>query len=120
MRAHIAWAQRLEEAGVRVVYARRDQDALENLSRHPPRGGELRRYVHLSTGNYNAKTARLYTDIDLLTADTAIAEDAAQLLNLITGDSAETAQEMFTKHSREWRWRKQSLRRWSTTRGRCG
>ncbi|HEV7243123.1 MAG TPA: polyphosphate kinase 1 [Thermoanaerobaculia bacterium] len=104
---NIAWARRLEEAGVQVVYG------LVGVKTHSKiclvirrEGGELRRYVHLSTGNYNAKTARLYTDIDLLTADAAIAEDAAQLLNLVTGYSAETAQELFAKHSREWRWKK--------------
>jgi polyphosphate kinase len=104
---NIAWARRLEEAGVQVVYG------LVGVKTHSKiclvirrEGKELRRYVHLSTGNYNAKTARLYTDIDLLTADAEIAEDAAQLLNLITGSSAETAQEIFASHSRDWRWRK--------------
>ncbi|HEX6098645.1 MAG TPA: polyphosphate kinase 1 [Thermoanaerobaculia bacterium] len=104
---NIAWARRLEEAGVQVVYG------LVGIKTHSKiclvirrEGGELRRYVHLSTGNYNAKTARMYTDIDLLTADAGIAEDAAQLMNLITGYSAETAQEMFANHSRDWRWRK--------------
>ncbi len=104
---NIAWARRLEEAGVQVVYG------LVGIKTHSKiclvirrEGGELRRYVHLSTGNYNAKTARLYTDIDLLTADADIAEDAAQLLNLITGYSTETAQEIFANHAREWRWRK--------------
>jgi len=104
---NIAWARRLEEAGVQVVYG------LMGVKTHSKiclvirrEGGELRRYVHLSTGNYNAKTARLYTDIDLLTADPAIAEDAAQLLNLVTGYSAETAQDLFARHSKEWRWKK--------------
>jgi polyphosphate kinase len=104
---NIAWARRLEEAGVQVVYG------LVGIKTHSKiclvirrEGGELRRYVHLSTGNYNAKTARLYTDIDLLTADAQIAEDAAQLMNLVTGYSAETAQEIFAHHSRNWRWRK--------------
>ena len=104
---NIAWARRLEEAGVQVVYG------LVGIKTHSKiclvirrEGGELRRYVHLSTGNYNAKTARLYTDIDLLTADPQIADDAAQLMNLITGFSAETAQEIFAHHSRDWRWRK--------------
>jgi polyphosphate kinase len=104
---NIAWARRLEEVGVQVVYG------LVGIKTHSKiclvirrEGGELRRYVHLSTGNYNAKTARLYTDIDLLTSDAGIAEDAAQLMNLITGYSAETAQEMFAHHSRDWRWRK--------------
>ena len=104
---NIAWARRLEEAGVQVVYG------LVGIKTHSKiclvirrEGGELRRYVHLSTGNYNAKTARLYTDIDLLTADAQIAEDAAQLMNLITGYSTDTAQEIFANHSAEWRWRK--------------
>jgi polyphosphate kinase len=104
---NIAWARRLEEAGVQVVYG------LVGIKTHSKiclvirrEGGELRRYVHLSTGNYNARTARLYTDLDLLTADAAIAEDAAQLMNLITGYSAESAQEMFAKPVPEWRWRK--------------
>ncbi|HET8773544.1 MAG TPA: polyphosphate kinase 1 [Thermoanaerobaculia bacterium] len=104
---NIAWARRLEEAGVQVVYG------LVGIKTHSKiclvirrEGGELRRYVHLSTGNYNAKTARLYTDIDLFTADAQIAEDASQLMNLITGYSAETAQEIFANHSRDWRWRK--------------
>ena len=104
---NIAWARRLEEAGVQVVYG------LVGVKTHSKiclvirrEGGELRRYVHLSTGNYNAKTARLYTDIDLLTADPGITEDAAQLLNLVTGYSAETAQEIFARHSKEWRWKR--------------
>ena len=104
---NIAWARRLEEAGVQVVYG------LVGIKTHSKiclvirrEGGELRRYVHLSTGNYNAKTARLYTDLDLLTADPQIAEDAAQLLNLVTGYSAESALEIFANHSRDWRWHK--------------
>ena len=104
---NIAWARHLEEAGVQVVYG------LVGIKTHSKiclvirrEGGELRRYVHLSTGNYNAKTARLYTDVDLLTANPQIADDAAQLLNLITGYSAESAQEIFTNHTREWLWRK--------------
>jgi polyphosphate kinase len=104
---NIAWARRLEEAGVQVVYGLVGTKTHSKICLVIRReGGELRRYVHLSTGNYNAKTARLYTDIDLLTADAEIADDAAQLMNLITGYSAETAQEIFANHSRDWRWRK--------------
>ena len=104
---NIAWARRLEEAGVQVVYG------LVGIKTHSKiclvirrEGRELRRYVHLSTGNYNARTARLYTDIDLLTTDPGIAADAAQLLNIVTGYSSETAQEIFSRPSPEWRWRK--------------
>jgi polyphosphate kinase len=104
---NIAWARRLEEAGVQVVYG------LVGIKTHSKlllvirrEGGALRRYVHLSTGNYNAKTARLYTDLDLLTCDAGIGEDAAQLLNVITGYSTATAQEVFNHASMRWEWKK--------------
>lgn len=83
---NIAWARRLEEAGVHVVYGlvgykvhgkmtlvvRRDDDG-------------IRRYVHLATGNYNATTARFYTDLGLLTCRPDFGEDASSLFNLLTG-----------------------------------
>ena len=83
---NILWARRLEEAGVHVVYGlvgykihckicqiiRRDEDG-------------IRRYVHLSTGNYNATTARIYTDVGLLTCQREFGEDATNLFNLLTG-----------------------------------
>ena len=83
---NIAWARRLEEAGVHVVYGlvgykihgkislvvRRDEDA-------------IRRYVHLSTGNYNPTTARVYTDTGLFTCQPDFGEDATNLFNLLTG-----------------------------------
>ena len=104
---NIAWARRLEEAGVQVVYG------LVGIKTHSKlllvirrEAGTLRRYVHLSTGNYNAKTARLYTDLDLLTCDAGIGEDAAQLLNVITGYSTATVQEVFTHASTRWQWKK--------------
>jgi polyphosphate kinase len=85
---NIQWARQLEEAGVHVVYGlvgykihakmclvvRRDEDA-------------IRRYVHLATGNYNPTTARLYTDIGLLTCRPELGEDATNLFNLLTGIS---------------------------------
>ena len=85
---NILWARSLEQAGVHVVYGvvglkthckaalvvRREQDG-------------LRRYLHLSTGNYNAVTARIYTDLGLFTSDDDFGEDATRLFNLLTGYS---------------------------------
>jgi polyphosphate kinase len=83
---NIGWAKALEQAGVHVVYGvvglkthckialvvRREKD-------------EIRRYVHLSTGNYNPTTARIYTDFGLLTCRPEFGEDATQLFNALTG-----------------------------------
>lgn len=104
---NIAWARRLEEAGVQVVYG------LVGIKTHAKvllvirrEADALRRYVHLSTGNYNARTSRLYTDLDLLTCDPGFGSDAAQLMNLITGYSTATAQEAFEDDPARWRWKK--------------
>lgn len=104
---NIAWARRLEESGVQVVYG------MVGIKTHSKvclvirrEAGELRRYVHLSTGNYNARTARLYTDLDLLTTDRELADDAAQLMNLLTGYSTATAQELFADGAPSWTWRR--------------
>ncbi|MGG3532010.1 polyphosphate kinase 1 [Paenibacillus rhizolycopersici] len=85
---NIAWARTLEKAGCHVVYG------LIGLKTHAKillvvrqEGRDLKRYVHVGTGNYNDITARLYTDIGLFTTDSAIGEDASQLFNLITGYS---------------------------------
>ena len=103
---NIAWARRLEEAGVQIVYG------LVGIKTHAKiclvirrEGGQLRRYVHFSTGNYNARTARLYTDLDLLTTNRDLADDAGQLLNLVTGHSSDTAHEAFEDGGR-WKWKK--------------
>lgn len=83
---NIEWSRRLEEAGVHVVYGlvgykihckmclvvRRDEDG-------------IRRYLHLGTGNYNATTSRLYTDVGLFTCQPDFGEDATNLFNLLTG-----------------------------------
>lgn len=80
--ANINWAERLEAVGAQVVYGivgLKTHAKLLLVTRREagPRGApQLRRYVHLSTGNYNPKTARLYTDIGYLTADPGIAADA--------------------------------------------
>ena len=84
--ANIRWARALEEAGAHVIYGlvgfkvhaklcliiRRDEDG-------------IRRYCHLGTGNYNEKTARLYTDLSVLTANEAVGRDVSALFNLVTG-----------------------------------
>lgn len=86
--ANIAWARRLEESGVHVVYGvvGLKTHAKVSLVVRGERGG-IRNYVHFGTGNYNAATARSYEDIGLLTADPALGADAADLFNLLTGYS---------------------------------
>lgn len=85
---NIAWARRMEDNGVHVVYG------LIGLKTHCKvtlvvrrEGNGIRRYVHLGTGNYNPATARLYTDVSLFTARPEIADDATALFNLLTGYS---------------------------------
>lgn len=85
---NIAWARTLEEAGVHVVYGVvgvKTHCKLALVVRREP--GGMRRYVHLSTGNYNPTTARLYTDIGLFTADPEFGNDASELFNLLTAYS---------------------------------
>ncbi len=85
---NIGWARALEQAGVHVVYG------LVGLKVHAKlllivrreRDG-IRRYVHMSTGNYNAVTARLYSDIGFLTCDPDLAADVSDLFNVLTGYS---------------------------------
>lgn len=86
---NIAWASVLEKAGVTVIYG------LENLKVHAKilmvmrrEDDTIRRYVHLATGNYNPKTAKLYSDISLFTANHEIANDASAFFNLVTGYSS--------------------------------
>jgi len=85
---NIAWARALERAGAHVFYSAADvkthAKALLIVRRE---GADLRRYVHLSTGNYNAATARLYTDVALLTCDPKIGEDVSELFNSLSGFS---------------------------------
>ncbi|HEX6782230.1 MAG TPA: polyphosphate kinase 1 [Solirubrobacterales bacterium] len=84
--ANIHWAKSLEEAGVHVVYG------IPGLKTHVKaivvarrEGEEVREYVHIGTGNYNAKTARLYTDLGLFTADPDVGADVAEMFNFLTG-----------------------------------
>ncbi len=92
--ANISWARKLEEAGCHVVYG------LIGLKTHcklclvvREEAGGLRRYAHIGTGNYHPKTARLYEDLGLLTADAAVAEDVNHLFNTLSGYSNRTAYE---------------------------
>ncbi len=87
---NIAWARRMEENGVHVVYG------LIGLKTHCKvtlvvrrEGAGIRRYVHIGTGNYNPATARAYTDVSYFTARTEIAEDVTALFNLLTGYSTQ-------------------------------
>jgi len=88
---NIAWAKKMEEAGIHVVYG------LVGLKTHCKmlllvrrEEGHLRSYLHLGTGNYHPRTARLYTDFSLLTSRSALTTEAASLFNVLTGMS-ETA-----------------------------
>ncbi len=85
---NVQWAKQLERAGVHVVYG------MVGLKTHSKvvlvvrdDGDGLRRYCHIGTGNYNAKTAKIYEDLGLLTCDDAIGDDALELFNHLTGYS---------------------------------
>jgi polyphosphate kinase len=86
--ANIRWARKLEHAGCHVVYGLvglKTHCKLALVVRDEPEG--IRRYAHIGTGNYNPKTARLYEDFGLLTANAEIAEDVAHLFNNLSGFS---------------------------------
>ncbi len=83
---NIAWARRLEEAGVHVVYGLVGYKVHGKMTLIVRRDADgIRRYVHLATGNYNATTARFYTDLGLLTCRPEFGNDASSLFNLLTG-----------------------------------
>ncbi|PKL09274.1 MAG: polyphosphate kinase 1 [Spirochaetae bacterium HGW-Spirochaetae-7] len=87
---NIAWSSRLEQAGAIVVYgaARLKVHAKAILVVRREEDGLARRYVHLSTGNYNDRTARLYGDLSLFTANPTICAETGLFFNMITGLSA--------------------------------
>ncbi|MBV9293331.1 MAG: RNA degradosome polyphosphate kinase [Frankiales bacterium] len=90
--ANIKWARALEQAGCHVVYGMvglKTHAKTALVVRQEP-DGSLRRYAHIGTGNYNPKTARLYEDVGLLTADEQVGADVADLFNHLSG---------YTKHS---------------------
>ncbi|MGE5347516.1 MAG: polyphosphate kinase 1 [Acidithiobacillales bacterium] len=89
---NIVWAKALEQAGVHVVYG------VVGLKTHAKialvvrrEKDEIRRYVHLGTGNYNPTTARVYTDFGLLTSRPEFGEDATRLFNALTGLAGKTS-----------------------------
>jgi polyphosphate kinase len=85
---NIEWAQRLERAGVHVVYGLIGLKTHCKLSLVVRREGEtLRRYVHIATGNYNPTSSSTYTDFGIFTADEQIGEDATEFFNYLTGHS---------------------------------
>jgi polyphosphate kinase len=105
-RRNIGWARALEEAGAHVVHG------LPGLKTHAKallvirrEGRGLRHYVHVGTGNYHAKTARLYEDFGLLTCDRELATDVAELFNALTGASRTPTYDravVAPEHMRDW------------------
>jgi polyphosphate kinase len=94
--ANITWARKLEQAGCHVVYG------LVGLKTHckltlvvRDEGESLRRYVHVGTGNYNPRTARIYEDLGLLTGDDDVGRDVADLFNHLSGYSRDTSYRRF-------------------------
>ena len=90
--ANIGWARMLERAGCHVVYG------LVGLKTHcktalvvRQEGSQIKRYCHIGTGNYHPKTARLYEDFGMLTADPEVGADITDLFNVLTGYSRQTA-----------------------------
>jgi polyphosphate kinase len=86
--SNLTWARKLEEAGVHVIYG------VMGLKTHTKvvlvlreEGEELRRYVHIGTGNYNSKTARIYTDLGLFSCHPDLGADLTDLFNFLTGFS---------------------------------
>ena len=85
---NIVWARKLEKAGCNVIYGLRGLKTHSKITLIVRKeGDEIRRYVHLGTGNYNDSTAKLYTDLGLFTCNDEIGEDATAAFNMISGYS---------------------------------
>jgi polyphosphate kinase len=103
---NIAMAARLHDAGAQVVYG------LVGIQAHAKmcivvrsEEGGLRHYVHLSTGNYNVDAARVYTDLDLLTANDEFGQEASQLMNVLTGFSASSLAQVLERSGSRPQWK---------------
>ena len=87
--SNIDWARRAGSEGrARRLRHRRAEDPRKTALVVRREGDGMRKYVHLGTGNYNSSTARIYTDLGLLTCDEAIGDDVVALFNLLTGYGA--------------------------------
>ncbi len=83
---NILWAKQLEKNGCHVVFGFADKKTHAKLTLIVRREvKQIKRYVHISSGNYNDKTAKLYTDIGMLTCDDQIADDASKIFNMLSG-----------------------------------
>lgn len=105
-RRNIALAARLHDAGAQVVYG------LVGIQAHAKmclvvrsEDDGLRHYVHLSTGNYNVDAARVYTDLDLLTANAEFGREASQLMNVLTGFSATSLTQVLERQGARPQWK---------------
>ncbi len=120
---NILWAKELEKSGCHVVFGFADKKTHAKITlivRREER--QIKRYVHISSGNYNDKTAKLYTDIGMLTCDEQIATDASTIFNMLSGFSlqadlnqliiAPTAlkREIIARLEREISWAKQGFK----------
>ena len=94
---NVVWARRLEDAGCHVLYGiaglKTHAKALLIVRRED---GRLRRYLHLATGNYNDKTAKMYSDLGIMTTDRTLTSDVAAFFNLLTGCSDAVGWERIT------------------------
>ncbi len=94
---NLAWAKRLEDAGCHVIYGvagYKTHAKVLLVIRREAHG--IRRYVHMSTGNYNDRTARLYSDVGMMTSNPDFASDASAFFNLLTGYSQEVGWQKLT------------------------
>ena len=90
--ANVRWARKLEDAGVHVVYGLVGYKTHAKLSLVVrEEAGLIRRYVHIGTGNYNPKTARLYEDFGILSSDPVLGEDVNKLFNQLSGFAPQTS-----------------------------